>query len=143
MDLIVFAVLLTVGYTVGRVRERRHLAELDVREQAVAQIVTVDLEDLPAGAVPGAVFVAGNVVVAQDYAKAFFAWVKSLFGGELRSYQTLLDRARREAVVQAKERAAELGATHLIGLRLETSAISNRKPIYVELFAYGTAVTVR
>ena len=38
----------------------------------------------------------GNVVVSVDYFKRFVAALRNLFGGSVTSYETLIDRARRE-----------------------------------------------
>ena len=44
------------------------------------------------------VLVAGSVVISEDYFKRIVSSLQSLFGGRLRSYESLVDRARREAV---------------------------------------------
>jgi len=55
--------------------------------------------------------VSGNVVIAMDYFKKIIANLKSLVGGSLDSYETMLERARREAIVRMLKQADELGAT--------------------------------
>ena len=47
-------------------------------------------------AVGGGTLVFGQTVVATDYLKTFVASIENLFGGELKSFATLMDRARRE-----------------------------------------------
>ena len=61
------------------------------------------------------------------------------------SYESLLDRGRREAILRLKEAAFERGYNAVINVRLETSrlASSNRKgegTAGVEILAFGTAV---
>ena len=48
-----------------------------------------------------------------------------LVGGRLRSYEPLLDRARREALLRLKEEAALRGYHAVCGVRLETSRLAN------------------
>jgi uncharacterized protein YbjQ (UPF0145 family) len=73
------------------------------------------------------------------------ASVKSLFGGNLRSYETLLERGRREAIVRMKENARRLGAARIVNVRLETASLSEqwsgRRPMFsAEFIAYGSAL---
>ncbi len=77
----------------------------------------------------------------------FVAGLRSLFGGRLQSYESLLDRARREAILRMKESALEIGAKVIINVRIETASISksssrNNGIGSVEVVAYGTALSV-
>ena len=72
--------------------------------------------------------------------------VDNLGWGEIGAYETLVDRARREAVLRMKERSR--GADIIVNVRIETSAIGktaeNRNTVgSIEAIAYGTAVTLR
>jgi uncharacterized protein YbjQ (UPF0145 family) len=87
--------------------------------------------------------VSGSVVVATDYFKTFVAGLKKLIGGEIKSYERLMERARREALCRMMRAAHEKGAVAVINVRLETSNIGavRRNPApMVEVIAYGTAV---
>ena len=91
--------------------------------------------------------VSGNVVISIDFFKKFVAGLRSLFGGRLQSYESLLDRARREAILRMKESALEIGAKVIINVRIETASISksssrNNGIGSVEVVAYGTALSV-
>ena len=132
--------LLMLGFVVGRLRERRHLANLDRREAAAASTTVVDVKALPAGidATAGAL-VMGEVVIAADYFKTFVAALRNIIGGEMRTYQTLLSRARREARLRMLEEAHALGAKLVVNVRFEWSAVGPRLPS-AEIFCYGTAV---
>jgi len=142
-----FLVLLTLGFTVGGFVERAHFKRLDQREAALRSIILTDLRRVPPGA-SGQAFglVTGEVVIASDYFKTFAAKMKNLFGGELHTFQTLLTRARREALVRMMEKAQAMGANRVINVRFETSTVGamRRKKLsaMVELYAYGTAVYV-
>ena len=85
--------------------------------------------------------VTGNAVISVDYFKRVAAGLRKLFGGNLTTYETLVDRARREAILRLKESCQ--GATQIINLRIETSSISQGKSNQigsVEVLAYATAI---
>ena len=86
--------------------------------------------------------VAGSVVVSEDYFKRILSSLYSVFGGRVKSYETLLDRARREAVLRMKAEAAAHGARMIINIKFQTFAVPGRSGRIgaVELLAYGTAL---
>ncbi len=90
--------------------------------------------------------VTGSVVVSEDYFKRVVSGLQSLFGGRLRAYESLLDRARREAVLRMKQEARDKGAKMIINVKFQTFSIPGRNPRSfgaVEVMAYGTALTPR
>lgn len=148
MELIIFGVLLTLGYVAGTIAERRHYRSIEEREKKYV--------NLPAVTIKNAVhsddeifksrLVSGNVVVSLDYFKRVLAGLKNIFGGQISSYETLVDRSRREAVLRMKKQAGK--ADIILNMRIETSTIGstadNRKTIgSVESIAYGTAVFLK
>ena len=85
----------------------------------------------------------GNVVISVDYFKRFVAHLRMIFGGRVHTYESLLDRGRREALLRMQAEASDLGATMIFNTRFETSSISKggRDSVgSVEVLAYGTAV---
>jgi len=136
-------ILLIVGFGFGRVQERRHLRDLDERERRLAAIPVSDLRTPPPGIEPtGGHLVIGAAVIASDYFKTFASGIRSLVGGELRSYQSMLARARREAQTRMLEEARRMGAKAVINVRFETSEIGGRAPMS-EIICYGTALLTR
>ena len=136
-----FVCLFIVGWFFGSRHERQHLAQLRESEQDLGDII-VSSERLyrPTLAIDSdSALVLGSVVIAQDYFKMIIARVLSIFGKNLTTYETLLDRARREAIVRMRSDAKAKGYTHIYGLRLEVSNI-NQLGSMVEAIAYGTAV---
>ncbi len=134
-------ILFFVGWFFGSRHERQHLARLAISEKALADII-VSTERFYKPALKAnseGELVLGSVVIAQDYFKMVIARVLNLFGKNLTTYETLLDRARREAVVRMRTQAREKGYTHIYGLRFEVSNI-NQLGSMVEAIAYGTAV---
>jgi len=144
--LITFVVLLIIGLTFGRINEKRHFSRLQQAEEDLADIVAVNLKTLPEHSVTDGTLVSGNVVIAVDYFKKIAASIKLLFGGNVRSYESLVERARREAIVRMKKEARAMGANSIYNVRLEFSAIGQQSRHAfggVELFAYGTAITLK
>lgn len=133
--------LILLGYIVGTARERRHLADLDRREAAAASVTVVDVKQLPPGLQAGAgALVSGEVVIATDYFKAVAAAIRNILGGEVKTYQTMLSRARREARLRMIEEAQQLGSELVINVRFEWSDVGPRSAS-AEIFCYGTAIT--
>ena len=88
--------------------------------------------------------VAGSVVISEDYFKRVVSGLQSIIGGRLRAYESLLDRARREAVLRMKQEARDKGAHMIINVKFQTFSIPgrNRRGFgAVEVLAYGTALT--
>lgn len=143
-DLIGFLVLLALGYFFGRVAESRHFKSILEREQQLASVLAFSERLPPPGSAPRRVaLVGGSVVVSVDYFKQVAAGLRSIFGGRVMAFETLLERARREALLRMKQEAADLGAAMVVNVKLETSSISkgNRGQVgAVEVYAYGTAL---
>ncbi len=134
-------VLFVVGWFFGARHERQHLARLKIAELELRHIIVSTERFYQPKMNPDTQgeLVLGSVVIAQDYFKMIIARVLSLFGKNLTTYETLLDRARREAIVRMRIQAQAAGYNHIYGLRLEVSNI-NQLGSMVEAIAYGTAV---
>jgi uncharacterized protein YbjQ (UPF0145 family) len=137
--LVVMVLMLVVLGGVGRARERRHFAQLDGREGRVAHIPVMDTDHLPGLDPVHAELVMGNAVIGTDYLKQFLAGWRMIFGGEMRSFQTVLIRARREAQLRMVEQAYDLGARAVVNVRFETSQLSGVLAAS-EILCYGTLV---
>jgi len=144
MDLIIFLILMGLGYGFGRYAETRHFKSIIEREKQLNRLPAIAIRFPPATLPPPRTrLVCGNVVISVDYFKRFLAQLRNLVGGRISSYETLLERARREAVLRMKEQAEALGASMIFNLKLETSSISKgrRRTVgAVEVMAYGTAI---
>ena len=145
-DLIIFLVLLASGYAVGRIAERRHYRSIVAREKDMANVMVFTNRFPPLTQRASQALVTGSVVVSEDYFKRVVSGLQSLFGGRLRAYESLLDRARREAVLRMKQEARDKGAKMIINVKFQTFSIPGRNPNSfgaVEVMAYGTALTQR
>ncbi|MBN1124886.1 MAG: heavy metal-binding domain-containing protein [Sedimentisphaerales bacterium] len=136
--------LVVVGLVVGRIMENNHLRQLAVREQQLRGVVACNLKRIPPSLnIQQCFLVTGSAVIATDYFKIFVAGLRNLFGGEMKSYRSLMERARREATVRMMEQAAHEGAKIIWNVRYETTCIGGqekKKPGGVEVIAYGTAL---
>lgn len=140
-QIIVPVFLLALGFFVGRAKERAHFKRIEIQEARLSHIKALSLKQLPDDLERGASLVSGNVVVAVDYFKKLMATIRMIFGGRLRSYDSLMERARREVLIRVKQQAQELGADAIYNLRYEYSTVGQQPRIGgVEILAYGTAV---
>jgi uncharacterized protein YbjQ (UPF0145 family) len=144
--LIVFAILLAIGYFAGSRAEAKHYASIKEREVQFLQLPATNFKTLPDDReVAHSQLVVGSVVIAVDYFKVFIASLRNLVGGNVSTYETLLDRARREATLRMKEQAK--GADLILNVRLESASVGmNAKGNTtgtIEAIAYGTAITYR
>jgi uncharacterized protein YbjQ (UPF0145 family) len=133
--------LLVVGYGAGRWQERRHYRSIRLREQTLRHVVALNTRYVPEGVqATGARLVSGSVVISSDYFKTFVAGFRAFFGGRFRGYETLLERARREALLRLKQEAHNAGATLVIGVRFESTTVAGSSTPSVEVMAFGTAL---
>ena len=139
-----FLFLLVLGYFAGTYLERQHYISIRRREQDLLNVPAVNFRSMPLSwQVESSGLAAGSVVVSVDYFKRFLAGLRILIGGRVKTYETLLDRGRREAILRMKEQAIADGYDAIINVRLETSRLANANgqgTAGVEILAYGTAV---
>ena len=145
IQLVIFLVLLSTGYFFGRRAEKKHYRSIIAKEDELRHVVVLSMRFPPPGALSlDTSLVCGNVVVSVDYFKTFVSGLRNLVGGNMTAYESLLDRARREAILRVQQQAADLGASTVINLKFETSRISGNAGQglgSVEVLAYGTALT--
>lgn len=138
--------LLIVAYITGTILEKRHFASIRKRESSIREFPVLTTEKLPPDwqASDVQLFV-GSVVVSLDYFKRIIAGLRSLVGGRIKTYEPLLDRARREALLRLIEQAKRNGFDAVINVRLETSRMANTAggregTAGIEMLAFGTAL---
>lgn len=142
-QLIYVAVFVTLGYFFGKRAEKKHFKSLIEREEQLNTLPAMASRLPPQDGKYDQTLVSGSVVIANDYFKTFVAGLRNLFGGKISTYESLLDRARREALLRMKEEANQLGAELIFNVKYETSNISgqtSKKPPIIEAHAYGTAL---
>ncbi|PCJ64219.1 MAG: hypothetical protein COA73_04365 [Candidatus Hydrogenedentota bacterium] len=139
------ALMLAGGYAVGKTVENRHFKSLETREAQLASITCCNLKTVAnSDEVSNRFYVDAQAVIGSDYFKTFAMKIRGIFGGELHAMQTVMQRARREALVRMCQTAHDQGATHIYNIRLETSTIGrgtgNRGLPTAEVHVYGTAI---
>lgn len=138
--------LLLVAYFIGTMIERRHFNNIRKREDEHAAFPVVTFDTMPSDwNAASSTLVAGSVVVSLDYFKRVIAGLRGLIGGRIKTYEPLLDRARREALLRMTESARRDGYDAIFNVRLETSRLANARGdgkgiAGVEMLAFGTAV---
>ena len=146
-DLLFFLTLIVLGYVAGTLVEKRHYRSIHKREKVFLHLPAVTMKTVyyPDDKIKSAELVQGSAVISIDYFKRILAALRNIFGGTVKSYESLIDRARREALLRMKEMAP--GATVIVNVRIETATIgrkANKKGVgCLEAIAYGTAVTLK
>lgn len=134
------------AFFVGNFLEKRHFANIVSREQALRGFPVLTFEALPADwSVQSATMVDGNIVISLDYFKRIIAGLRAIVGGRVKTYEPLLERARREAILRMVEGARASGHDAVVNVRLETSRLANAAgngdgTAGVEILAFGTAL---
>lgn len=82
-------------------------------------------------------FVYGLTVRSRGVGGQIGAGLRSLVGGEIKEYVTMMEDSRDEALQRAVDHAREYGANAIISIRYDSNDISD---VMQEILAYGTAV---
>ena len=87
--------------------------------------------------VKGEVF--GLVVRSRGIGGNLMAGLRSLKGGEIKEYTSLLETTRRDAIDRMIQNAQAMGANAVVMMRFDSSEIGETMS---EIVAYGTAVVI-
>ncbi|EEH23353.2 hypothetical protein PABG_05564 [Paracoccidioides brasiliensis Pb03] len=102
-------------------------------------VITTTMNDLPGYRVVhvlGAVY--GLTVQSRNWAASMGMVLKSIAGGELPMFTTMLYRARNESVGRMVGECLHKGGNAIIALRFDTSDLGG----FLQVCAYGTACVV-
>lgn len=141
--------LLVTTFVSGRWVERRHYRDIRRREVGLRGLPAVTFRSVPkAWAVEESELVIGSVVVSVDHFKRFLAGLRQIFGGRVKSYESLMDRARREALLRCKEAAQAKGFQAVMNVRIETARLASSRrqgkaTAGVEVMAFGTGLRLK
>ena len=145
-QLILTVVFFGVVFFIGTQIEKNHYTAIKEKEKSFANLPAVSSKNVvDLDKVVNSLLVSGCIVISNDAFKKLVAQIYNIFGGRIAVYETLFDRARREAIIRMKEQARNLGADMVINTRFETSRLgtvsSRNKGLGIfEVLAYGTAV---
>ena len=117
--------LLMLGFLAGTLAESTHFASLTRRESAVADIIQTQLKSYLSPSRPGQPpkMLVAETVIGSDHFKRFLGAFRKFFGGEMRSYNSLVERARRETTLRLLEQARREGFNAICNLRLEPAVV--------------------
>jgi len=138
--------ILVIAYFIGSWIERKHFKNIRDREAKAHGFPVVSFDTMPDDwKVDSSHMVTGSIVISLDYFKRVIATLKGLVGGRIKTYEPLLERARREAILRMTEEAQAQGYDAIFNVRLETSRLANARRdgkgiAGVEMLAFGTAV---
>lgn len=132
-------------YLVGSYIEKNHYKSIKEREKILGSmpIIPSDFVD-EERKVKSIKMVTGAAVISSDYFKRYIFGFITIIGGRVGVFESLMDRARREAILRMKEDAKTMQADEIVNYRIETMAIcggqGNQPMGIVEVLAYGTAI---
>jgi uncharacterized protein YbjQ (UPF0145 family) len=81
----------------------------------------------------------GLVVRSRGFSGNLIAGLRSLGGGEIKEYTSLLEDTRRQALDRLVTNATLMGGNAVISMRFDSSGLAGTMS---EIVAYGTAVIV-
>jgi uncharacterized protein YbjQ (UPF0145 family) len=81
----------------------------------------------------------GLVVRSRGIGGNVMAGLRSIGGGEIHEYTSLLEDTRRQAIDRMVQNATMMGANAVISMRFDSSEMAGTM---TEIVAYGTAVVV-
>lgn len=84
--------------------------------------------------------VKGEIVQSKNFGRDFMAGMKTIVGGEIKSYTDMIREARQIATDRMIEEAEKLGADAIVNVRFGSSAVMQGA---AEIIAYGTAVKLK
>lgn len=138
--------VLIIAYLIGSAIEKKHFRSIRKREDELHGFPVVSFDTMPEDwKAASSELVTGSIVISLDYFKRVIAGLRGLVGGRIKTYEPLLERARREALLRMTESAREQGYDAVFNVRLETSRLANatrdgKGTAGIEMLAFGTAV---
>jgi uncharacterized protein YbjQ (UPF0145 family) len=116
-------------------------APLNIQSQQQTQMMVVTTPTLSGYRVVKVLgVVTGLTVRTRGVGGKFVAGIEGMFGGEVTSYSSEAEKARRESLQRLIDKAKTMGANAVIGADFETSDILQGTATLFS--AYGTAVVV-
>lgn len=102
-------------------------------------MLLLNIDHVPGRDMEAIGLVKGTVVQSKNFGKDFMAGMKTLVGGEIKSYTEMLVEARQIATKRMVDDAEAMGADAVIGVRYASASVMQGA---AEITAYGTAVQI-
>lgn len=106
-------------------------------KQNILVVTTNDVAEYDITKVHGETF--GLIVRSRNIFSNIGASFRTVFGGEVKGYTTLLADSREHALARLRAAAAAKGANAVVAMRFDSGDIGG---VMNEVAAYGTAVTI-
>jgi uncharacterized protein YbjQ (UPF0145 family) len=107
----------------------------------MTEIITSTTAEIPGKKVQQILgIVKGNTIRARHLGRDIMAGLKTIIGGEIKSYTEMTIQAREEAFNRMVNEAVDLKADAIINIRFTTSVVMQGA---AEMLAYGTAVKLK
>lgn len=103
-------------------------------------MILVNTDTIPGRDLEPLGLVSGSTVQSKNIGRDLTQGLKSIVGGELKSYNDMMVRARELSTRRMTEEARALGADAVVSIRYVSSMIVEGA---MEVLAYGTAVKFR
>ena len=103
-------------------------------------MLLLNIDHVPGRDMEAIGLVKGTVVQSKNFGKDFMAGMKTLVGGEIKSYTEMLVEACQIATKRMVDEANALGADAIVNIRFGSSAVMQGA---AEVIAYGTAVKLK
>jgi uncharacterized protein YbjQ (UPF0145 family) len=100
-------------------------------------VTTEEIQNYDIKEVKGQVF--GLVVRSRGLSGNIMAGLRSIVGGEIKEYTSMLEDARRHAIDRMVRNAVAMGANAVVRMQFDSSELGS---IMSEIVAYGTAVVI-
>lgn len=128
-----------IGWLVATLLERRHNTRMTEREKLLADVRVCTTKQAGPAAQEG-IMIMGSVVIAHDFFRTLIIQFRKLIGGNIKPYERLVNRGRREAFIRLREEAVLRGFDRVINVRFDSAHVSGRFLSAVEMVVYGTGI---
>jgi len=138
-DLLFLFYFTAIFSLISIIREKMHFASIRKREFVLSNVEISNKKKCPYKDIRKTELATASIVMVDDFFKDFIAGFVNFFGGELSVYSSLLDRARREAILRIVE--AHPNAKAFYNLKLDSAQLGDGKiRKRVEISATATAI---
>jgi uncharacterized protein YbjQ (UPF0145 family) len=132
---------LLFSWIFGNIYQRKKQEELEVRVESFGTDNLTTLKSPPTQ-VSASGLLTANIIMSVSWWQKLVGGIKTIFGGQVQTWDGILAWARKEAMQRLREQARAEGFDNVINVRLETSEIQSSKGrnTAVEILAYGTGI---
>ncbi|MEO2120498.1 MAG: hypothetical protein CXT67_07160 [Methanobacteriota archaeon] len=132
---------LLFSWIFGNIYQKKKQEELGVRVKAFGTDNLTTLKTPPAQ-VSASGLLSANIIMSVSWWQKLVGGLKTIFGGQVETWDRVLAWARKEALQRLREQARAKGFDNVINVRLDTSEIQSSKGrnTAIEILAYGTGI---